>query len=111
MSLCPKSNIRPPVGAMPSPYETYFVLFMMATLAAGVLRALLGRLPAALLVATGVGLLAWLIVAPVLIASLAGIFAFVLTLFGGAGMLGRSAGGGFGRGSGGFGGGGASGRW
>ncbi len=104
--------------------ETYFVLFMLATFAAGgVLRALLGRLPAALLVGTGMGLLAWLVVAPVLIASLAGIFAFVLTLFGGAGVLGRSAGGGFGgggfgRGSGGFGGGGggfggggASGRW
>jgi uncharacterized protein len=107
--------------------ESYFVLFIVATLAfGGLLRALLGRLPAALVVGAGIGVVAWLIVAPILIALLAGAVAFVLTLFGG-GMPGRLGGGGFGGGGfggggfgggggfsgggGGFGGGGASGRW
>jgi uncharacterized protein len=107
--------------------ESYFVLFMVATLAfGGVLRRLVGRLPAALVVGAGIGFLAWLIVAPLLIALLVGAVAFIVTLLGG-GMPGRLGGGGFGGGGfggggfgggggfsgggGGFGGGGASGRW
>lgn len=107
--------------------ESYFVLFIVATLAfGGLLRRLLGRLPAALVVGAGIGFLAWLIVAPLLVALLVGAVAFVVTLFGG-GMPGRLGGGGFGGGGfggggfgggggfsgggGGFGGGGASGRW
>lgn len=105
--------------------ESYFVLFIVATLAlGGLLRRLLGRLPAALVVGAGIGFLAWLIVAPMLVALLVGAIAFVVTLFGGSGLPGRLGGGGFGGGGGfsgggggfsggggGFGGGGASGRW
>jgi uncharacterized protein len=107
--------------------ESYFVLFMVATLAVGgLLRGLLGRLPAALVVGAGIGILAWMIVAPMLVALLVGIVAFVITLLGGGmpGRLGRGGfggggfggggfggGGGFSGGGGGFGGGGASGRW
>ena len=114
----------------PRSFESYFVLFIVATLAfGGLLRRLLGRLPAALVVGAGIGLLAWLIVAPLLVALLVAVVAFVVTLFGGGGggMPGRMGGGGFGGGGfggggfgggggfsgggGGFGGGGASGRW
>ncbi len=84
----------------------------------GLLRALFGRLPAATLVGLGTGLLAWLIVAPVIAAVLVGIVGFIFTLAGGGhrgglGGFGRGGfgGGGFGGGGGGFGGGGASGRW
>lgn len=108
--------------------ETYFVLFIVATLGiGGLLRGLLGRFPAALVVGAGIGFLAWMIVAPILVALLVGVVAFVVTLFGGSGLPGRMGGGGFGGGGfggggfgggggfsgggGGFGGGGASGRW
>lgn len=107
--------------------ESYFALFIVATLAfGGLLRRLLGRLPAALVVGAGIGFLAWLIVAPILVALLVGAVAFVLTVFGGntPGRLGGGGfggggfggggfggGGGFSGGGGGFGGGGASGRW
>jgi uncharacterized protein len=111
----------------PRSIESYFAVFIVATLAfGGLLRRLLGRLPGALVVGAGIGFLAWLIVAPILVALLAGAVAFVLTLLGG-GMPGRMGGGGFGGGGfggggfgggggfsgggGGFGGGGASGRW
>jgi uncharacterized protein len=111
----------------PRSIESYFVLFIVATLGfGGLLRRLLGRLPAALVVGAGIAVLAWLIVAPILVALLAGIVAFVVTLFGGGmpGGIGGSGlggggfggggfggGGGFSGGGGGFGGGGASGRW
>ena len=112
----------------PRSIESYFVLFIVATLAfGGLLRSLLGRLPAALVVGAGIGFLAWLIVAPILVALLVGVVALVVTLFGGGGIPGRLDGGGFGGGGfggggfgggggfsgggGGFGGGGASGRW
>jgi uncharacterized protein len=108
--------------------ESYFVLFIVATLGVGgLLRRLLGRFPAALLVGAGIGFLAWMIVAPILVAALVGVVAFVVTLFGGSGLPGGLGGGGFGGGGfggggfgggggfsgggGGFGGGGASGRW
>jgi uncharacterized protein len=115
--------------------ETYFVLFFAIVFAVGgVLRALLGRVPAAALVGGATGVLAWFIAAPVLIAAAVGFVGFFLTLFGGAmGGLGSGyragrgrggwggggfggggfggGGGGFGGGGGGFGGGGASGRW
>jgi uncharacterized protein len=95
----------------------------------GALRAMLGRFPAAAIVGAGIGVLAWFIAAPLLVAALVGIVGFVLTLFGGAiggvprgrrggwggggfgGGGGWGGGGGFGGGGGGFGGGGASGRW
>jgi uncharacterized protein len=92
----------------------------------GMLRALFGRFPAALLVGGGLGLLAWLTVAPLIIAVLAGVVAFIFVLlgggrgfggyggyggFGGGGFGGGGGGGGFSGGGGGFGGGGASGSW
>ena len=123
----PLPEVRPPnAGGSLHSIESYWVLFLVATLAfGGLLRRLLGRLPAALLVGSGIGLLAWLIVAPVLVALLVGVVAFVVTLFGGVmpggmgggrfgggfGSGGGGFGGGFGGGGGGFGGGGASGRW
>jgi uncharacterized protein len=102
------------------------VLFFLALVVGGVLRAVLGRIPGAL--ATG-GLLAlagWLLGGAVIAAVVGGGIAFVITLLGfglgghgdmyGGGHYGgmgggRSGGGGFGGGGGGFGGGGASGRW
>ncbi|HEV8644479.1 MAG TPA: TPM domain-containing protein [Burkholderiales bacterium] len=105
--------------------EAYFVLFMAIVIAVGsLLRALFGRLPAAAIVGVGTGLLAWLIVAPMMVAVLVGIVGFIFTLAGGGHRGGwgggvRSSGfgrggfggGGFSGGGGGFGGGGASGRW
>ena len=93
-----------------------FMGFVIAVALGGMLRAMLGRFPAALLVGSVLGGLAWLVVASSLIALLAGLAAFVFVLLGGGrGGLGGggfgSGGGGFGGGGGGFGGGGASGRW
>ena len=122
----PLPAVSQPQGGRGDPrsIESYFVLFVVATMAfGGLLRRLLGRLPAALVAGAGIGLLAWLIVAPVLVALLVGAVAFVVTLFGGGGLPGRlgggfgggggglGGGGGFSGGGGGFGGGGASGRW
>ena len=64
--------------------EAYYVLFLVIVIAgAGLLRALFGRLPAATMVGLGTGLLAWLIVAQVIVAALVGIVAFIFTLAGG----------------------------
>jgi uncharacterized protein len=113
-------------GSEPGSIEAYFVLFMAIVIAVGgLLRALFGRLPGATIVGLGTGLLAWLIVAPMIVAVLVGIVAFIFTLAGGghrggvgSGGFGRGGfggggfgGGGFSGGGGGFGGGGASGRW
>lgn len=100
------------------------VVFLLAVIGGAVLRALLGRFPGALATGGVVALLAWMFVSSVIIAIIAGIIAFVVTLGGGMGRGGgwSSGGGGFGRGGGGwgggfggggggFGGGGASGRW
>lgn len=96
-------------------------LVMLVFVFGGLLRALLGRLPAALLTGGGVTVLSWLLVGVLSIALLAGVIAFVFVLLGGG--TGRGSGwhsgggsrggfgGGFGGGGGGFGGGGASGRW
>lgn len=97
-----------------------FIGFGLAVVVGGMLRALLGRFPAAMLMGGGLGVLAWLTVAPLLVALLAGLMAFVFVLLGGSGRgfsgyggggFGGTRGGGFGGGGGGFGGGGASGRW
>ena len=107
-------------------YQNYesllFVGFMLVMVVGGVLRSLFGRLPAAAIIGFAAAVLAWFIVAPLLIAGLAGIIAFFFTLVGGGrshwgggsyggGLGGGFGGGGFGGGGGGFGGGGASGRW
>jgi len=103
-------------------YESLmFVGFVIVVAVGGMLRAMLGRFPAAAIVGGVLGGLAWLIVASGMIALLAGVAAFVFVLLGGNGRgmgglgggfgHGSSGGGGFGGGGGGFGGGGASGRW
>jgi uncharacterized protein len=99
-----------------------FVVFGVVVVVGGILRALFGRLPAALLTGGGLGLLAWLTVAPLLVALLVGLMVFIFVLLGGSrhgfgghggGGFGHGGfgGGGFSGGGGGFGGGGASGRW
>lgn len=94
--------------------------FMLAIVVGGVLRKLLGRLPAAIIIGFVIAMLAWFIAASILIAGIVGIIAFIFTLVGGGrgalgggsfGQGGFDGGGGFGGGGGGFGGGGASGRW
>jgi uncharacterized protein len=95
------------------------IAFGAVVVVGGLLRALLGRLPAALLTGGGLGLVAWLTAVPLLMALMAGAMAFVFVLLGGTrhgfgghrGGHGGFGGGGFGGGGGGFGGGGASGRW
>lgn len=119
--------LPPPKGAVASGnYDIeslIFVAFGLAAVAGGMLRALFGRFPAAVLVGGGLGLLAWLTIAPLFFAVLAGLAAFLFVLlgggghgfggYGGGGGFGGSShgGGGFSGGGGGFGGGGASGRW
>ncbi|MDO8465776.1 MAG: YgcG family protein [Gallionella sp.] len=106
----------------------FFIAFGLVVVVGGMLRTLLGRFPAALLMGGALGGLAWLMVAPLLVALLVGFMAFVFVLLGGSargydgGFSSGTRGGGFGGGSfgggggfsgggGGFGGGGASGRW
>ena len=99
-----------------------FILFAVG----GVLRAMLGRLPAALVIGGAAAVIVWLIAASLAAAVIAAIIAFVITLATGGGLPigGRGigsggwggggfggGGGGFSGGGGGFGGGGASGRW
>jgi len=102
------------------------VLFVMAIVIGGALRAILGRLPGAFVTGGIVGVLAWLLSGAITAAVVAGAIALLFTLVGGgpgAYVGGRYIGGrsgGLGRrsgrdifkgGGGGFGGGGASGRW
>ena len=103
----------------------FFVVIAFFVLS-GFLRAIFGRLIGSAATAGIIGIMVWLLVGPLLMALLAGMFAFVIALAGGAGFGGRRGGfytggggfggggfggGGFGGGGGGFGGGGASGRW
>ena len=97
-----------------------FIAFGLVVVVGGMLRALLGRFPAALMMGGVLGGLAWLTIAPLMVALLVGLMAFVFVLLGGGGRgfggyggggFGGTRGGGFGGGGGGFGGGGASGRW
>jgi uncharacterized protein len=122
----PKGN---PPGAAGNMGQYLPVLFILAVVMGGVLHAVLGRFPGALVTGGGVTLVAWLLVGVLSIALLAGVIAFFFTLLGGGmggGGAGRrlggfggggfggggfSGGGGFGGAGGGFGGGGATGRW
>ncbi|TXF11289.1 TPM domain-containing protein [Pelomicrobium methylotrophicum] len=127
--LPPPRESKPFRGPSASMLEFLFVAgFLLATIGGAVLRALFGRLPAAALVGTGMGLLGWLWLGSFLVASVVGVAAFVFTLTGstprratrgsggwpgagGYGWGGGWSGGGFSGGGGSFGGGGASGRW
>jgi uncharacterized protein len=107
------------VGEMAGEFSQLIpIVLMLVFVLGGVLRAVLGRLPAALLTGVGVAVVSWLLIGLISAALGAGLVAFVFTLLGGsAGRLGGlgvgwgGLGGGFGGGGGGFGGGGASGRW
>jgi len=100
------------------------VLMILALVVGGVLHAVLGRFPGALVTGGAVSVVAWMLAGAISVALVAGVIAFLFTLLGG-GMGGRGpgggfrgggfgggfGGGGFSGGGGGFGGGGASGRW
>lgn len=98
-----------------------FIAFGLVVVVGGMLRAMLGRFPAAVLMGGALSVLTWIIVAQLVIALLVGLMAFVFVLlggggrgfggYGGGGFGGGHGGGGFSGGGGGFGGGGASGRW
>ena len=122
--LPPPPTRRSTAGGINNIESLMFMAFVLVVAVGGMLRALLGRFPAALLMGGGLGLLAWLTVAPILIAVLAGAAAFIFVLLGGGrgfigyggggfggGSGGFGGGGGFSGGGGGFGGGGASGSW
>lgn len=104
--------------------------FIMVVVVGSVLRAIFGRLPAAVITAGLTGAIAWALVASLIAAVVVAVIAFFFTLLGGMpgqrrggyrrggwGGVGWPSGGGFGGGGGwsggggGFGGGGASGRW
>lgn len=111
---------RPSAGGGFDIESLLFVAFGVVVVIGGILRALLGRFPAALIAGGGLGLLAWMMAATWPVAVLIGAMAFVFVLLGGVRHgLGAHGGGfrpgglsgGFGGGGGGFGGGGASGRW
>ena len=102
------------------------VVMVLALVMGGVLHAVLGRFPGALVTGGAVSVVAWMLAGAISVALIAGVIAFLFTLMGG-GMGGRGisggfgggfggggfsgGGGGFSGGGGGFGGGGASGRW
>jgi len=100
------------------------ILLVLALVAGGLLRAMLGRFLGGAVTGGLVGALAWLLVGTMAVALFAGVVAFVFTLLGGGrgygyyggfpggfGGGGFGSGGGFSGGGGSFGGGGASGRW
>jgi uncharacterized protein len=105
--------------------QAFPVILILTIVVGGLLRQTIGRLPGSLLTGFGVALGAWIFVGVFAIAGLAGLIAFVFTLFGdaiflssgGGGSRGGSSwssgggGGGFSGGGGSFGGGGASGSW
>ena len=101
-----------------------FIGFVLVMIVGGILRAMFGRFTAATIIGTVAGLLAWLIIAPLIVAMIIGAIGFLFTLLGGSrgwyrgpggyssgGFSGGFGGGGFSGGGGGFGGGGASGSW
>jgi uncharacterized protein len=118
-SLPPPRDRSAISGSFQNLESLLFIGFMLTIVVGGVLRKFLGRLPAAIIIGFVIAMLAWFIVASILIAGIVGVIALIFTLvdggrgtFGGGGFgQGGFGGGGFGGGGGGFGGGGASGRW
>jgi uncharacterized protein len=126
----PKPEERRPAG-MRGIGSILPVMMILALVVGGVLHAVLGRFPGALVTGGAVSVVAWMLAGAISVALIAGVIAFLFTLMGG-GMGGRGlggggflgggfggggfggggfGGGGFSGGGGGFGGGGASGRW
>jgi uncharacterized protein len=123
----PQPN-RKTSGGMSDVQQYVPVIFILALVIGGVLRAVLGRFPGALVTGGAVAFVAWLVAGALSIALVAGVIALLFTLLsGGMGGLGlggyrggfgtgrgggfSGGGGGFSGGGGGFGGGGASGSW
>ncbi|MDO9196845.1 MAG: YgcG family protein [Rhodoferax sp.] len=117
---------KQPTGSIGDVRQYAPIVFILAIVVGGVLRAALGRVPGALVTGGAVAVLAWFVAGAVSVALLAGVMALFLTLlgggmrghglggyYGGGGRGGRGGfgGGGFSGGGGGFGGGGSSGRW
>ncbi len=108
-------------GGTPGIQQYLPVIFILALVVGGFLRAVLGSFPGALATGGIIAVIAWLLVGTLVIGLVAGLIAFLFTLFGGGmggprggfgrGGFGGGLGGGFSGGGGGFGGGGASGRW
>jgi len=111
-------------------HSLFIVGIILVFVVGGILRSVVGRLPAAGLIGGAAGVIAWFLVSSIVAAGVAGVIAFIFTLigggtrggrggyggwtgggYGGGGGFGGGGGGGFGGGGGGFGGGGASGRW
>ena len=109
-------------------HSLFIVGIILVFVVGGILRSVLGRLPAAGLIGGAAGVIAWFLVSSVVAAAVAGVVAFIFTLmsggtrggryggwpgggYGGGGGFGGGGGGGFSGGGGGFSGGGASGRW
>jgi len=102
--------------------KSWPVLFFVAIALGSFLRRILGRLPGALVAAGILGVIAWFAIGTLVVALIAGLAGFFVTLLGvgvgglgghhsSGGWSGGGGGGGFRGGGGGFGGGGASGRW
>jgi uncharacterized protein len=105
----------------------FVIGFILVVVVGGILRRIIGRVPAALLVGGAAGVAAWFIVGALAVGAIAAVIAFVFSLVAGSSGLpmgggrgggwgggggGWSSGGGWGGGGGGMGGGGgASGRW
>ncbi|MEO8300002.1 MAG: TPM domain-containing protein [Burkholderiales bacterium] len=126
----PAPAVQPGGAGQPDIGGLVPVLLMVALVAGGVLRAVLGRLPGAVVTAGVAGVIGWFLAGTLALALVGALVAFFVTLFGGGlgalggwtrqggghyrggGGFGGGGGGGFGGGGGGgFGGGGASGRW
>ena len=115
------------VGNLGGNLESLFIVgFILVVVVGGVLRQMIGKVPAAILVGGAVGVIGWLIVGALFAGLAVAVIAFVFTLVSGSMPMGGMRRGGFpgggwgsggggggswGGGGGGFGGGGASGRW
>jgi uncharacterized protein len=113
-----------PLGEVANIQQMVPVIFVLAMALGGMLRAMLGRLPGAVVTGGAVAVIAWFFAGAVSIALGAGVIALLFTLLSGSmggrgigayaagsGRGGFGGGGGFSGGGGSFGGGGASGRW
>jgi uncharacterized protein len=130
----PAQQRRPGGGRGASGLETLLMIgFVMVFVVGGILRAMFGRLPAAVLVGGATGFIAFVLISSLIAAAAVAVIAFFFSLVigaagvgsrgygrggwtpggfgGGGGWGGGGGGGGFSGGGGGFGGGGASGRW
>ena len=124
----PAKAAKKSVGNFGGNLESLFIVgFILVVVIGGVLRSIVGKVPAATLVGGAAGVIAWLIVGAMFAGLAVAVIAFVFTLASGSMPMGGrrggmggfpggwggggGGGGSWGGGGGGFGGGGASGRW